>query len=252
MKNPSPEPIDLGTTVPSGFSQSQGDPGVKTSQTAINVVPGAKDSLSFSKSGLPQSSRNFQKPIELPISSPLQSPVKTKGQLLAAQLTSYHNLRRTIQQQYPNIKEQAVIRETISTEKSALQGTVLGRLVVDADGKVLDIKFEDQLISPDLQRKTREFFNANPPKGDKKISSYPFDLHFKNNNSGVATELKSSPLKDSEKTSVPQPEHQSPIPESVPKVSSNSPSTLTTESAQKLIQQLRQAKQLRESAEQKP
>jgi len=59
-----------------------------------------------------------------------------------------------------------------------MEGVVFGRLVVDPDGKVLDIKFQDQSVSPQLQSQTREFFNANPPKGEQNISSYPFQLRF--------------------------------------------------------------------------
>jgi hypothetical protein len=81
-----------------------------------------------------------------------------------------------------------------------MEGLVFGRLVVDPDGKVLDIKFQDQSLSPQLQSQTREFFNANPPKGKQNISSYPFQLSFKlfNNTS------ESSPKTSSNAENLPQ------------------------------------------------
>ncbi|MEH2373074.1 hypothetical protein [Nostoc sp.] len=109
-----------------------------------------------------------------------------KGSDLAiAQLDSYANLRKEVQQQYPNAQQKPVIRQTLPTNKPNLQGAVLGVLVVDRDGKVLDIKFQDKLVSPELVVKAREYFNKQSPKGDKQISSYPFNLVFQNNISNI-------------------------------------------------------------------
>lgn len=109
-----------------------------------------------------------------------------KGSDLAiAQLDSYANLRKEVQQQYPNAQQKPVIRQTLPTDKPNLEGAVLGVLVVDRDGKVLDIKFQDKLVSPELVVKAREYFNKQSPKGDKQISSYPFNLVFQNNISNI-------------------------------------------------------------------
>ncbi|MBW4686544.1 MAG: hypothetical protein KME40_15915 [Komarekiella atlantica HA4396-MV6] len=104
-----------------------------------------------------------------------------------AQVNSYEDLRKIVRQEYPNAEEKAVIRDTIPTDKPNLQGTVLGVLVVDPDGKVLDIKFQNKSISPELQLKAREYFNTQPPKGEKQTSSYPFSLSFQNNSNPIGT-----------------------------------------------------------------
>ncbi|MGC8453387.1 MAG: GUN4 domain-containing protein, partial [Cylindrospermopsis raciborskii] len=101
-----------------------------------------------------------------------------KGQQLLARLESYNKLRQTTLKEYPNSKEQSPIRQSVPVNNRDMEGVVFGRLVVDPDGKVLDIKFQDQSLSPQLQSQTRVFFNANPPKGEQNISSYPFQLSF--------------------------------------------------------------------------
>ncbi|MFN6394041.1 MAG: hypothetical protein ACK4V9_06320, partial [Aphanizomenon sp.] len=113
---------------------------------------------------------------------------------LLAKLNSYNNLRQNIRQEYPNIKEKGVIHETISIDTPEMEGTVIGRLVVDSDGKVLDIKFQEGTESPKLQSKAREFFSANPPQADKQqISSYPFRLKFQNNLNAPGVSSKGQP-----------------------------------------------------------
>lgn len=112
-----------------------------------------------------------------------------------AQVNSYEDLRKIVRQEYPNAKEKAVIRDTIPTDKPNLQGTVLGVLVVDPDGKVLDIKFQNKSVSPELELKAREYFNTQSPKGEKQTSSYPFSLSFQNNsNTSGTTQATPKPL----------------------------------------------------------
>ncbi|MBD2439057.1 hypothetical protein [Nostoc sp. FACHB-110] len=119
-----------------------------------------------------------------------------------SQLTSYEELRKALQQQYPNSEEKAVIRDTVGVSKAGVEGTVLGFLVVDPDGKVLDIKFQDKLLSPALQLKARQYFNAKSLKGNKQISRYPFNLRFQDSSktAGVTPPINTSP---SEKLSNP-------------------------------------------------
>ncbi|MGF1933773.1 MAG: hypothetical protein RM347_005160 [Nostoc sp. ChiQUE02] len=118
--------------------------------------------------------------------TPKTPDLSAKGTELAiAQLDSYANLRKEVQQQYPNAEQKPVIRQTLPTDKPNLEGSVLGVLVVDPDGKVLDIKFQDKLVSRELQSEAREYFNKQSPKGDKQISSYPFNLRFQNNTSNT-------------------------------------------------------------------
>jgi hypothetical protein len=204
---------------------------------------------------------------------------------LLAELTSDNNLRQAIRQQYPNSKEKAVIRETIATNKLNLEGTVLGRLVVDSDGKVLDIKFNEGTASPELQSKARAFFNANPPKADKQgISSYPFNLQFKRNSDQQpeatseskpeTTSNSEASSQQSEATSKPKLEttpsseaaekapakdnpattstNSNPEPTVKPTVASNEPAAVATKSTQKLIQHLRNIREQRENSQPQP
>ena len=137
------------------------------------------------------------------------SDLSAKGtQLAIAQLDSYANLRKEVQQQYPNAQQKPVIRQTLSTQKPNLEGAVLGVLVVDPDGKVLDIKFQDKLVSPELKSKAREYFNKQSPKGDKRISSYPFNLSFQNNTSNTTgtTQLSAPGVNGNQLTPKPFPE----------------------------------------------
>ncbi|MCC5631219.1 hypothetical protein [Nostoc sphaeroides] len=136
-----------------------------------------------------------------------QTPdLSAKGtQLAIAQLDSYANLRKEVQQQYPNAEQKPVIRQTLPTKKPNLEGAVLGVLVVDPDGKVLDIKFQDKLVSPELKSEAREYFNKQSPKGDKRISSYPFNLSFQNNTTGT-TQLSAPGVNKNQLTPSPFPE----------------------------------------------
>lgn len=146
-----------------------------------------------------------------------------------------------------------------------MEGTVVGRLVVDADGKVLDIKFQAGAESPQLQSKVREFFIANPPQADKQlISSYPFQLKFQNNPNatGVSSKIQPPATSNTEKVFEPQikpsvtPNSQKLPPETPPvndlgSITSATPNSnapaVSTESSKKLIQTLRQIKEQRKN-----
>ncbi|MBD2567003.1 hypothetical protein [Anabaena lutea] len=267
LNNPSPDPIDIGSSTPQEVSQPQKmQLGDKLAQNSPSEVPGeqslaANDQLALAGQGLPPLPETAtKKPPELPAFKQLDSQGKTTQQLLA-NLNSYNKLRTTIKQEYPNAKEQAVIRETISTDKQNLEGNVLGRLVVDSDGKVLDIKFQDRSVAPELQSKAREFFNANPPKTDKRTSSYPFHLRFKNqNNSNIpegTSEPKPSPNNNSEKAPEPQNRKIQPSTPGVVIIKTSPTATVSStqpapssESTQKLIQQLRQLKEQKQNSNQ--
>ncbi|MBD2293250.1 hypothetical protein H6G06_07065 [Anabaena sphaerica FACHB-251] len=269
--NPSPDAIDIGsTTAPQGVTEPQkiqlGDSPVQIAANSPSDLPaelsvqGKGQLLSAAPIVLPSPETSAQPQGEVPTFSQADSQGKKSEQLLA-NLNSYNTLRKTIREEYPNVKEQAVIRETISTNKRDMEGTVLGRLVVDPDGKVVDIKFQDRSVAPELQSKTREFFNANPPKAEKRISSYPFQLRFKNNSDNnipqKTQELKPSQNPNAQKVSEPQERKNQPnnqaviIPNSsaTPLVSEDKP-TFSTESAQKLIKQLRQVKEERQDSNQ--
>ena len=191
LNNPSAEPIDIGTgsSTTVGISPPQT---VESDSNAVKIVQGGE------KIALVDNSKGQSPEI-------LRNESDSKGQRteqLLAKLNSYNNLRQNIRQEYPNIKEKGVIRETISTDTPEMEGTVVGRLVVDSDGKVLDIKFQEGTESPKLQSKVREFFSANPPQADKQVvSSYPFQLKFQNNPnaSGVSSKIQPSVTTNTEK-----------------------------------------------------
>jgi hypothetical protein len=177
----------------SNSTTAQGNPSLQTTQSGdVSQIPqnqqqvapigqplqGA-DNLALAGQSLPQ-----LKPGTMPNTPEL--PSKAIEQAIA-QVNSYEDLRKIVRQEYPNAEEKAVIRDTIPTDKPNLQGTVLGVLVVDPDGKVLDIKFQNKLIAPELQLKAREYFNTQLPKREKQTSSYPFRLSFQNNNNTAGT-----------------------------------------------------------------
>ncbi|MBW4614885.1 MAG: hypothetical protein KME21_16735 [Desmonostoc vinosum HA7617-LM4] len=162
--NPTPQGVQPGNEVSNNLPQNQ------VPVAPVGQPPQSTDNLTLAGQSLPQlQPGTIPKIPELPTKI---SPVAI------AQVNSYEDLRKIVQQEYPNAEEKAVIRDTISTDKPNLAGTVLGVLVVDTDGKVLDIKFQDQSVSPEQRLKAREYFLKQAPKGDKKISSYPFSLSF--------------------------------------------------------------------------
>jgi hypothetical protein len=132
---------------------------------------------------LRQAPRNGNTLIGTRGSIPQAADLSGKGTQQISQLDSFAVLRKEVQQQYPSAKQKSVIRQTVATNKPSLEGSVLGVLVVDADGQVLDIKFQDKLVSPELQTKARQYFSKQSPKGDKNTSFYPFNLSFQNNSS---------------------------------------------------------------------
>ncbi|MCW5317642.1 hypothetical protein GTQ43_28865 [Nostoc sp. KVJ3] len=165
---------------------------IRTAQTNITpqMMQSGNDASRFSPNPLINSLKQASRGGDTLIGTrgtTLQTPnLSGKGtELATAQLDSYANLRKEVQQKYPNAEQKPVIRETLPTNKPNLEGAVLGVLVVDPDGKVLDIKFQNKLLSPELQLKARQYFNKQSPKGDKQISSYPFNLSFQNSTSNT-------------------------------------------------------------------
>ena len=189
LNNPSAEAIDIGSTTTAGISAPQA---VTSANNAVKI-PQSGENIALADNSRGQSPEI--------LTNESESKGKRTEQLLA-KLNSYNTLRQNIRQEYPNVKEKGVIRETISTDTPEMEGTVVGRLVVDSDGKVLDIKFQEGTESPKLKSKVREFFSANPPQADKQlISSYPFQLKFQNNpnSAGVSSKIQPSPTPNTEK-----------------------------------------------------
>lgn len=243
LKNPSSEAIDIGSTASVGVSPPQTIP----SENNVVKIPANGEKLAIAPQ-LPEVNTN--------------QPELTgkKNDQLLAKLKAYNNLRENIRQAYPNVTEKGVIRETISTETPEMVGTVLGRLVVDSDGKVLDIKFQEETASVKLQSKVREFFSSNPPQADKNgTSSYAFQLKFQNrdNPDAVSSNIPPSEKSPGEKVSTPQVQpSQVPTSKNIPEtptVNSSNPapvltqsnkiSDMSTDSNQNLIKKLRQFKE---------
>ncbi|MFB2644793.1 hypothetical protein ACE09Y_00755 [Raphidiopsis sp. BLCC-F218] len=192
LNNPSPNKIDTDSTagmqVTEGIGQNQSPANSDPQQNGTVSNPSSNNAgqLGGSIAVVPETPTKPQEQApSLPRSQPEQTPLSQgndartqKRQQLLARLESYNKLRQTILKEYPNSKEQSPIRQSVPVNNRDMEGVVFGRLVVDPDGKVLDIKFQDQSVSPQLQSQTRDFFNANPPKGEQNISSYPFQLRF--------------------------------------------------------------------------
>ncbi|MDB9373051.1 hypothetical protein [Nodularia sphaerocarpa] len=217
----------------------------------LQQTPQAQDELFLANQTLPKF-----KPASTPKTPDLPLKTVNEQQGLIAQLNSYEGLRKQIQQAYPNSQEKPVIRETVAVNKPNVQGTVLGFLVVDPEGKVLDIKFQDQSVSQDLQLKAREYFNTRSPKGGQQISSYPFNLSFQNNGNATGVTPEQTPaasLKPLPELRIQNQQPSAPAtviipqPSTTPEANNNSLSS-TLESGQKLIQQLRQVREERQDS----
>lgn len=153
LNNPSPEQYDIGSRTATGISPTQA---VKTEDNVVQI-PQEQEKIALADNSTGKS----------PEVLTTESEFKSKGtEQLVARLQSYRTLRQNIQQEYPNVQEKGVIRETIPTETAEMEGTVLGAVLVGSDGKVLDIKFQEASISPQLQSKVRAYFKNNPPQAD--------------------------------------------------------------------------------------
>ncbi|MFN6518691.1 MAG: hypothetical protein RMY29_029955 [Nostoc sp. CreGUA01] len=179
----------------SPITTAQGNPTPQITQPSID---GSKISQNLLVNSLKQGRGNSNTLIGTTVSTPQARDLSPKGtQQAIAQLESYDTLRKQVEQEYPNAEQKPVIRQTVATDKPNIEGAVLGVLVIDPDGKVLDIKFQDKSLSPELRTKAREYFSKQSPKGDKKVSSYPFNLVFQNNGSntiGATQDQKPFPL----------------------------------------------------------
>jgi hypothetical protein len=137
------------------------------------------DKLALAGESLPQwNSSTGSKIPELPSERIPKLPNLGIQQALS-QLDGYEDLNKTVQQQYPSAELKSAIRQTIASSKPGVVGAVLGGLVVDSDGKVIDVRFQgERQISPDIKSAVREHFRANPFTSNGKISYYPFNLKF--------------------------------------------------------------------------
>ncbi|MFM6023400.1 MAG: hypothetical protein ACKPER_10810, partial [Dolichospermum sp.] len=194
LNNPSPEQYDIGSRTTTGISPTQA---VKTEDNVVKI-PQEQEKIALADNSTGKS----------PAVVTTESEFKSQGtEQLVAKLQSHLAFRQNIQREYPNLKEKGVIRETIPTDTAEMVGTVSGAVLVGSDGKVLDIKFQETSISPQLQSQVRAYFKNNPPQADQQlISSYPFQFKFQNNlnASGVSSKTQPSTNTNSEKISTIQ------------------------------------------------
>ena len=222
LNNPSPEQYDIGSRTSTEISPTQA---VKSGDNVIKI-PQEQEKIALGDNSLAKS----------PEILTTESEFKSKGtEQLVAKLQSYRTLRQNIQQEYPNVQEKGVIRETIPTDTVEMEGTVSGVALVGSDGKVLDIKFQEASISPQLQSKVRAYFKNNPLQADKQlISSYPFQFKFQNNRnvSEVGSGIQSTVTANPEKVSTIQ--TQATVTPSAEKVSTTQTQATVTPSAEKV------------------
>ena len=152
------------------------------------------DKLALAGESLPQwNSSTGSKIPELPSQTIPKLPSQRIQQALS-QLDGYEDLKKTVQQQYPSAELKSAIRQTIASSKPGVEGAVIGGLVVDSDGKVIDVRFQgERQISPDIKSAVREHFRANPFSSNGKISYYPFNLKFQGDsgNASILPNLRS-------------------------------------------------------------
>jgi len=197
-----------------------------------------------------QSAENLDNQTKQP--SEMTNKPETLSQATKKQMADLDSYITSIEQSKNKYQVQSVIRETIPSDKLVKEAKVSGYLTVNPDGKQ-HIEFNDESVSPKLQSKVIEFFNANPPKvievskdnspKDVKPLSrrYPFELHFRNNPAGVATEGGSSTTSSGDQVTPQSPQTPKSKGSNTPLSFNNSKSSLvSTENAQKLIKQLQQ------------
>ena len=260
LNNPSPAQYDIGSKTATEISPTQA---VKSEDNAVKI-PQEQEKIALADNSTGKS----------PAVVTTESEFKSQGtEQLVAKLQSHLAFRQNIQREYPNLKEKGVIRETILTDTAEMEGTVSGAALVGSDGKVLDIKFQEASISPQLQSKVRAYFKNNPLQADQQlISSYPFQFKFQNNlnASGVSSQIQPPAITNPEKVSTTQiqpPAITNPEKVSTPPDTKNTLETATvntlnpvsspthndnaftgrTESHKKLIQKLRQIKEERKN-----
>ncbi|MDJ0674360.1 MAG: hypothetical protein QNJ36_02990 [Calothrix sp. MO_167.B42] len=190
-------PVVNPAKIPPGIDTNQNSPSNQPGNTATNnqqLVAQVKQVFQPGENYSIAATGGFQKyqPQSPANTVPVPASSSSSSQAITA-LNSYQNLTQSVRQKYPGIEEKAVIRGVVPADKVALQGRVMGRLVVDTEGKVVDVVFPaDNSISPAQKVAIRKYFLKNPPPASKNLASYPFSLSFQNN-SNVAVGNKIQP-----------------------------------------------------------
>ena len=135
---------------------------------------------------LPQGS-NFQAP-KLPSLVP-QSPSLVTEQLASKPKTFVERFTEA-KNQYPNLETKQPVAAIVNTKAAQEGGNVQGDLVVNGQGQVESINFENNSVPSDLKTEVREYFREyfqnNPAQANGKPKCYPFNISFKSNSSNIS------------------------------------------------------------------
>jgi hypothetical protein len=106
----------------------------------------------------------------------------TASQEMSRRTTSSTDRFLAVKGQYPNIETRLPLSATVNS-KVAQDGNVEGDLVINSQGQVEAINFNDNSISSELKTATRqyfkEYFQNNPASSNGKPKYYPFNIAFK-------------------------------------------------------------------------
>ncbi|GAA6621752.1 hypothetical protein [Scytonema sp. NUACC26] len=109
------------------------------------------------------------------------SPSVPSQQMLSSTISSTDRFL-ALKGQYPNIETRLPLSATVNS-KVAREGNVEGDLVINSQGQVEAINFNDNSVSSDLKAATRdyfkEYFQNNPVSTNGKPKFYPFNIAFK-------------------------------------------------------------------------
>ena len=179
----SAEGVAQQTTEPAGVAQNQQlvTPVVQPPQVGDNSIALRGQNLPQ----LPQGS-NFQAP-KLPSLVP-QSPSVTTEQLASKPKTFVERFTEA-KNQYPNLESKQPVAAIVNP-KTGQEGNVQGDLVVNGEGKVESINFENNSVPSELKTEVREYFREyfqnNPAQANGKHKFYPFNISFKPNSSNIS------------------------------------------------------------------
>lgn len=179
----SPEGVPQQTTEPGGVPQNQ------QLVTPVSQPPQVGDnSIALRSQNLPQLAQgsNFQAP-KLP-SLVSQSPSVTTEQLASKTKTFVERFTEA-KNQYPNLETKQPVAAIVNS-KMGQEGNVDGDLVVNGEGKVESINFQNNSVSSKLKTQVREYFREyfqnNPAQANGKPKFYPFNIAFKSNSSDIS------------------------------------------------------------------
>ncbi|MEC4817534.1 MAG: hypothetical protein SAK29_30325 [Scytonema sp. PMC 1069.18] len=195
-----------------------GNPVTQTTQPGSTLPNGAREQLVTPVGERPEAGDNT---IALATQNlePIQrqdSAIQVPGlpsvatQQLITKTTSTAERFIQVKEQYPSIETRQSISETV-TAKAGQEGNVEGDLIINKEGQVEAINFNNNSVSSDqkaaVREYFREYFQKNPVQANGKPKYYPFNISLASN-SNVRPETiqelspSSQPLSESQRTLV--------------------------------------------------